>query len=152
MVEGERVAPGAFRRRVSSRLTAAPLNVCWFHCLVHALLSALLQLLGGCENVFASGAGHNASMARDEHGHPVIPHEVVGGEDCHGCLIIQVRGDHADIVCNACDVFIRSAPTTEVDAILTSMARGAICSHRCPHCQALNTFPGFSAPHRLYLS
>ena len=30
---------------------------------------------------------------------PIIPHESLGA-DCCGCLIAQINGDRADIVCN----------------------------------------------------
>jgi len=45
-------------------------------------------------------------MAKDERGHMIVPHEVATGADCEGCLIVQERGDLADIVCNECGTVI----------------------------------------------
>ncbi len=83
-------------------------------------------------------------MAWDEQGFPIVPHEGAGVECC-GCLIVQVRGDHADITCNECGAVVRTVPAECAAAALVEMASGAICSARCTHCGALNTFPGFSA-------
>jgi hypothetical protein len=83
-------------------------------------------------------------MASDEEGFPIVAHEVATGEDCCGCLIIQVRRDQADIICNECGAVIRTLPAERARAVMLEMASGAICSARCNHCDALNTFPGFS--------
>lgn len=84
-------------------------------------------------------------MARDEQGIPIIPHEVATGADCCGCLIVQVYGDQADITCNECGEVVRTVAVELASAVLLEMASTVICSVRCPHCGALNTFPGFSA-------
>src|SRR5712692_9154251 len=84
-------------------------------------------------------------MARDEQGFPIIPHEVVTGADCCGCLVVQVRGDQADITCNECGIVVRTVPVERASAVMVEMASTEICSARCTHCGALNTFPGFSA-------
>jgi hypothetical protein len=83
-------------------------------------------------------------MARDEQGFPIIPHESTGA-DCCGCLIVQVRGDRADIICNECGIVVRTVPADRAAGVLVEMASGEICTARCTHCGALNTFPGFSA-------
>ena len=91
-------------------------------------------------------------MARDtdpvadinEHG-PIIPHESLGA-DCCGCLMVRTRGDQADVICNECGALIRTAPVCEVErAMLALVQTDTICSARCPHYGALNTFPGWSA-------
>jgi hypothetical protein len=69
------------------------------------------------------------------------PHKVLGA-DCCGCLMAQVRGAEADIVCNECGVVIRTMPVPEVESAMAALAAtSAICSARCAHCRAVNTFP-----------
>jgi len=76
---------------------------------------------------------------------PIVPHESLGA-DCCGCLIVRVRGDEADILCNECDAVIRTVPVVEVESVMLEMVKtDTICSAACTHCGALNTFPLFSA-------
>jgi hypothetical protein len=76
---------------------------------------------------------------------PVIPHESLGA-DCRGCLVIRVRADLADIVCDECATVIRKVALEEVeDALLQLVQKDTVCTARCRKCGALNTFPGFSA-------
>jgi hypothetical protein len=84
-------------------------------------------------------------MARDEQGFPIIPHEVATGADCCGCLIVQVRSDQADITCNECGAVVRTVNAGLASAVMVEMASTGICSARCTHCGALNTFSGTSA-------
>jgi hypothetical protein len=86
-------------------------------------------------------------MPRDEQGFPIVPHEFIEPVDCCGCLIVEVRGDQADLICNECGAVVRTLPADTAAAVLAEMemASAEICSSRCPHCQALNTFPGFSS-------
>jgi hypothetical protein len=61
-------------------------------------------------------------------------------------LIVQVRGDQAEITCNECGAVVRTVPVEQAPAVMVRLAAsGEICSARCTHCVALNTFPGFSA-------
>ena len=83
-------------------------------------------------------------MAKDERGHMIVPHEVATGADCDGCLIVQERGELADLVCNVCDAVVDTVPIERAGATLMELACREICSARCPHCGALNTFPGFT--------
>ena len=78
---------------------------------------------------------------------PIVPHAFCGDEDCCGCLIAVEHGDVADLICNECDVVVfSSVPVGEVEQRLVRIAMSqGVCSAICPHCQALNTFPGFSA-------
>ena len=101
--------------------------------------------LGRPTPVFSAGPRDNQNMARDEQGFPIIPHEVATGADCCGCLIVQVRGDQADITCNGCGAVVRTVPVELASAVMVEIASTQICSARCAHCGALNTFSGFSA-------
>jgi hypothetical protein len=85
----------------------------------------------------------------DEQGLPVVPHEFVGGKDCCGCLIVEERGEMADPLCSECLQVVRTVPTTEVPIVLSQMllSQPENCHHHCPHCGALNVFPGFSSMH-----
>jgi hypothetical protein len=83
-------------------------------------------------------------MARDEQGFLIVPHEVATGADCCGCLVVHVRGDQADITCNECGAVVRTVPVELASAVMVEMASTEICSARCTHCGALNTFPGSS--------
>jgi hypothetical protein len=64
---------------------------------------------------------------------------------CDGCLIVQERGELADLICNVCSAVVDTMPIERAGARLMELASSEICSARCPHCGALNTFPGFSA-------
>jgi hypothetical protein len=83
-------------------------------------------------------------MAKDERGYLIVPHEVATGADCEGCLIVQKRRELADLVCNVCDAVVDTVPIGRAGARLMELATTEICSAGCPHCGALNTFPGFS--------
>ena len=50
----------------------------------------------------------------------------------------------SSIVCNECDAEIRSVPAAELQQTLTEMELTLdLCSAACPHCGAVNLFPGF---------
>jgi hypothetical protein len=76
---------------------------------------------------------------------PIVLHSDVGDPDCGGCLMAVERGDKADLVCNECGALIQTVPRSEVEPTLLrrAMSQG-FCTATCPHCQALNTFPGFT--------
>jgi hypothetical protein len=75
----------------------------------------------------------------------IVPHESLGA-DCCGCIVAVNRGDEADLVCNECNALIRTVPAAQAELTLSQLAFSEeICSARCPHCTALNVFPGFSA-------
>jgi hypothetical protein len=75
----------------------------------------------------------------------IVPHEWLGA-DCCGCIVAVLRGGEADLVCNECNALIRTVPASEDDQTLAHLASSdEICSARCPHCTAMNVFPGFSA-------
>jgi hypothetical protein len=79
-------------------------------------------------------------------GLPVIPHEWVGGIDCCGCLVVEERGKLADLVCNECNQVVKTVAAAEVPMALSQMllSQQENCHAHCPHCGALNVFPGFS--------
>jgi len=76
----------------------------------------------------------------------MVPHSDCGDPDCCGCLMPLERGDQADWVCNECGAVVRPLQAAEVAQILleTAMAEAGR-SATCPHCGALNTFPGWSS-------
>ena len=75
---------------------------------------------------------------------PIIPHESLGA-DCCGCFVVHLDGDRADVVCNECQLVIRSGSVKDIEAALLQLAQtDVICSAVCTHCAALNTFPGLS--------
>jgi hypothetical protein len=86
-------------------------------------------------------------MIDEETGLPVVPHEFVGGNDCCGCLVVEERGALADLVCNECVQVVRTVARADVVPTLTAMllSQPENYEHKCPHCGALNVFPGFSS-------
>ena len=89
----------------------------------------------------------NESMARLNHDElPIVPHSGLVDSDCCGCLIVVEHGDNADLICNECGALVRTVPTDEASQILLRMAMDqGMCSATCPHCRAVNTFPGFTS-------
>ena len=60
--------------------------------------------------------------------------------------MVKARGDQADILCNECAALIRTVPLADVEAAVLEMSQtDKVCSAQCPHCGAVNTFPGWSA-------
>jgi hypothetical protein len=88
-----------------------------------------------------------SAMIDQETGLPMVPHEFVGGADCCGCLVVEVRGDEADLVCNECLHVVKTVDRADVVPTLTAMLlwQPENYEHNCPHCGALNVFPGFSS-------
>jgi phage FluMu protein Com len=89
-------------------------------------------------------------MTADEHYihvDVVVPHEIVAKVECCGCLVAMRSGDNAEIRCNECDALIDTVSLIDLQATMTKLAMpmwGEVMSERCPHCGALNVFPGFS--------
>jgi hypothetical protein len=82
-----------------------------------------------------------------ESGLPVVPHEFADpNARCDVCLIIEERGDRADLVCNECDAVVKTVPAQQAEAALTelSWSTGEVTSATCPHCGAVHVSPGFS--------
>ena len=83
-------------------------------------------------------------MPQDERGYLILPHELATGVDCDSCLIVVERGDMVEIKCNSCGVVVDTVPIERAGTRLMELASAETCSAECPHCGALNTFPGFS--------
>ncbi len=76
---------------------------------------------------------------------PIVAHETLG-VDCCGCLHVRVSGDRAEIVGNECGAIIRTVPLADAERVVLELAAtDTICSAVCPHCRAVNTFPGISS-------
>jgi hypothetical protein len=76
---------------------------------------------------------------------PIIPHSDFGDADCCGCLFGVSSGDQADIVCNECNVIVRTVPVADLARTLRDMElQGDVASAMCPHCGAVHLAPGFS--------
>ena len=73
----------------------------------------------------------------------VVPHEVATGAQCDGCLVVRTRDNVAELVCNICGAVVDTVPSDRAGPRLMELALGQLCTARCPHCGALNTFPGF---------
>jgi phage FluMu protein Com len=77
---------------------------------------------------------------------PIVPHSDFGDEECCGCLYPVEHGDQVDLVCNECGALIQTVSITEVEPTLLRMAMSqGFFTATCPHCGALNTFPGFTS-------
>jgi hypothetical protein len=84
-------------------------------------------------------------MPQDERGYLILPHELATGVDCDGCLMVVERGDGmVEIKCNSCGSVVDTVPIDRAGARLMELASSEISTATCPHCGALNTFPGFS--------
>ena len=78
---------------------------------------------------------------KDERGYLLVPHE----PDCDGFWMVVEHGDMAEIKCNSCGEVIDTVPIGRVGSGLMELAGAEMmCSARCPHCGALNTFLGYT--------
>ncbi len=74
-----------------------------------------------------------------------LPHSSFGDPDCCGCLNGIICGDQADIVCNECEAIVRTVPVADLQQTFDEMELTLeMDSAMCPHCGAVNLFPGFS--------
>jgi hypothetical protein len=77
----------------------------------------------------------------DERGYLLVPHE----PDCDGFWMVAERCGMAEIKCNSCGEVIDTVPIERAGSRLMELAGvEMMCSARCPHCGALNTFLGFT--------
>jgi len=75
----------------------------------------------------------------------IIPHSALDAPDCCGCLMVVIDGLTAQLICNECHVLIRAVPAIEVEQRLREMELAlSLSSAMCPHCGAVNLFPGLS--------
>ena len=83
---------------------------------------------------------------RREYPEYILPHSDFGDPDCCGLLFPLVRGDQADLKCNECGFVLCRVPTANLrrtqDELQLSLD---VASEKCPHCDAVNLFPGFSS-------
>lgn len=85
-------------------------------------------------------------MKRDKFRYPIVPHELAGGVDCCGYLIVVEHGVEADLICNECNARIGTMPVGEVESTLLRLAmEGGMCSVKCGQCGALQTVLGFDS-------
>jgi hypothetical protein len=76
----------------------------------------------------------------------LVGHCDFGDPDCCGIIMPVVRGEQCDLVCNECRAVIATVPAVEAEQTLLRMAMSeGICTETCPHCGAINTFPGFTS-------
>ena len=79
---------------------------------------------------------------------PILPHQDFGDPDCCGTLWPLIRTDQpelADIICNECDVVVKTVPIADLERTLREMEFALdMCSETCPHCGKENLFAGFS--------
>ena len=75
----------------------------------------------------------------------ILPHSEFGDPECCGLLFPVERGDLADITCNECGKIFRTVRVGDLWRALDEMELSlAVASEKCPHCGAVNLFPGFS--------
>src|ERR1700730_12643168 len=48
----------------------------------------------------------------------IVPHESVAKVDCCGCLMVRIRDEQADIVCNECGAVTRPVALGDVEAAM----------------------------------
>jgi hypothetical protein len=74
-----------------------------------------------------------------------IPHSDWGDGDCWGCLVAVERDGMAVIFCNECSAIVRTVPKEKLQPVLNEMELDqGFASEICPHCGAVNVFPGFT--------
>ena len=77
---------------------------------------------------------------------PIVPHSLIADVNCCGCLIPEIRGKKADLICNECSALIDTVPTAEIKPALLKLAMsGGSCSATCQYCRAVQVFPGFTS-------
>jgi hypothetical protein len=55
----------------------------------------------------------------------LVPHSDVGDPDCCGCVVPDIRGDVADLVCNECILVVKhDISVNDVNRCLLELARG----------------------------
>jgi hypothetical protein len=74
-----------------------------------------------------------------------LAHSDLGAPECCGCLVGTIRGGSGDIMCNECGAIVRTVPADKLRETLTTMELALdLSTAMCPHCGAVNLFPGFS--------
>ena len=83
-------------------------------------------------------------MPQGERAFLIVPHEIATGADCDGCLVVEKRGEVADLVCNSCGGVVDTVPIRHTGTRLMELASVEISSALCPCCGATNVFRGFT--------
>lgn len=69
---------------------------------------------------------------------PILPHQYFGDPDCCGTLWPLVRESDpgvADIICNECDVVVKTVPVADLQRTIREMEFSLeMCNPTCPHC------------------
>jgi hypothetical protein len=83
------------------------------------------------------GAGDN---------YPIVPHENAG-VDCDGCLVPRVTAEEVQLVCNECGAVAASISREQLEAgyVPDGLHFDKVTTALCPHCGAVQMFPGFSS-------
>jgi hypothetical protein len=75
----------------------------------------------------------------------MLPHSDFGDPECCGLFFPVERGDEADLTCNECGFVLRTVPRADLRRVQDEMQLTLdVASEKCPHCGAVNLFPGFS--------
>ncbi|HEY6343214.1 MAG TPA: hypothetical protein VIY49_17090 [Bryobacteraceae bacterium] len=77
--------------------------------------------------------------------YPIIPHEKAGA-DCGGCLVPRVSGEEVRLVCNECGAVAATITPEQLEAgyVLEELRFNEVTTAVCPHCGAVQVFPGFN--------
>ena len=78
-----------------------------------------------------------------EHPEYILPHSDFGDPECSGLFFAIERGDRSDIQCNGCGVVLKSVRVAHLRRTLDMELD--LASETCPHCGAVNLFPGFTS-------
>jgi hypothetical protein len=98
----------------------------------------LLPYTGSCDCPTCEGSGIEPRRT-------TLPHQLFGDPDCCGCLNGMIWEDHAEIICNECDIVIRRVPVDSLQPALDDLELSLdVTTTKCPHCGAVNLFPGFT--------
>src|SRR5580658_930150 len=77
--------------------------------------------------------------------YPIIPHESTG-VDCGGCLVPKLDGEQVRLVCNECGAVTATITWVQLEAgyVPEELRSEEVTTALCPHCGAVQMFPGFS--------
>jgi hypothetical protein len=79
---------------------------------------------------------------------PILPHQNFGDPECCGTLWPLIREDApelANIICNECEVVVKTVPVDDLQRALREMEFSLdMCNPTCPHCGKENLITGFS--------
>jgi hypothetical protein len=82
---------------------------------------------------------------------PDRPHEVATGAECDGCLIIEERGEVADLKCNSCGAVVDTVPLDRVGTRLMELASDEILLRVVSALRDAEHLPRLQRHRRVYL-